>query len=185
MKSIPWIRQISRKRQGLSQVEVAVSTLIVGTLMVASLTVISASRRSQIFESNRVRGQAIASAMMSEIAQLPLRDPSCDCGFGLGDSESGPTRSRLDDVDDYRGWVDSPAKSKSGAALTGYSDLSRKVEVDHVTTADWGTTSGSYTGIYRVTVIVLRGTKEVCRLVGYRTSGSRGTTVVTETGSLN
>jgi len=185
MKSIPWIRQISRKRQGLSQVEVAVSTLIVGTLMVASLTVISASRRSQIFESNRVRGLAIANAMMSEIAQLPLRDPACDCGFGLGDSESGPTRSGLDDVDDYRGWDDSPAKTKSGVALTGYSDLRRRIEVDHVTTADWGTTSGSYTGIYRVTVIVLTGTKEVCRLVGYRTSGSRGTTVISETNSLN
>jgi hypothetical protein len=123
--------------------------------------------------------------MMSEIAQLPLRDPACDCGFGLGGGESGPTRSGLDDVDDYRGWDDSPAKTKSGVALTGYSDLRRRIEVDHVTTADWGTISGSYTGIYRVTVIVLTGTKEVCRLVGYRTSGSRGTTVISETNSLN
>ena len=185
MKSIPWIRQISKKRQGLSQVEVAVSTLIVGTLMVASLTVISASRRSQIFESNRVRGLAIASAMMSEIAQLPLRDPSCDCGFGLGVGESGATRSGLDDVDDYRGWVDSPAKSKSGVALTGYSDLRRTVEIDHIATADWSNVEDNYTGVYRVTVIVLSGSREVCRLVGYRTSGSRGTTVISETNSLN
>lgn len=185
MKWLKRFRQSPKKRHGLGQIEVIVSSVIVGTLMVASLTVIASSRRSQMFESNRVRGLAIANAMMSEIAQLPLRDPSCDCGFGLGESESGATRSRLDDVDDYRGWVDSPAKSKNGVALTGYSDLSRKVEVDHVTTADWRTTSSSYTGIYRVTIIVLSGTKEVCRLVGYRTSGSRGTTVLTETSSLN
>ena len=185
MKWVKRLHQSHKKRLGFSQIEVAVSSVIVGTLMVTSLTVIAASRRSQVFESNRVRGLAIANAMMSEIAQMPLRDPSCDCGFGLESGESGATRLNHDDVDDYRGWVDSPAKSKNGVALIGYSDLSRKVEVDHVTTADWRTTSGSYTGIYRVTVIVLRGTKEVCRLVGYRTSGSRGTTVVTESGSLN
>lgn len=185
MKRIKRLRQSCKKKLGFSQIEVAVSSVIVGTLMVASLTVIAASRRSQVFESNRVRGLAIANAMMSEIAQMPLRDPSCDCGFGLEAGESTATRLNHDDVDDYRGWVDSPAKSKSGLALTGYSDLSRKIEVDHVATADWRTTSSSYTGVYRLTVIVLSGTKEVCRLVGYRTSGSRGTTVLTETSSLN
>jgi hypothetical protein len=123
--------------------------------------------------------------MMSEIAQMPMRDPSCDCGFGLESGESNVSRANHDDVDDYRGWFDSPAKSKSGVALTGYSDLSRKIEVDPVTPTDWRTTSGSYTGVYRVTVIVLSGSKEVCRLVGYRTSGSRGTTVFAETSSLN
>ena len=185
MRWVKRFRQSTKKRHGLGQVEVIVSSAIVGTLMVASLTVIAASRRSQMFESNRVRGLAIASAMMSEVAQLPMRDPSCDCGFGLESGESSVTRSNHDDVDDYRGWLDSPAKSKSGVALTGYSDLSRKIEVDHVATADWRTTSSSYTGVYRVTVIVLSGTREVCRLVGYRTSGSRGTTVLTETSSLN
>lgn len=185
MKWVKRLHQSHKKRLGFSQIEVAVSSVIVGTLMVTSLTVIAASRRSQVFESNRVRGLAIANAMMSEIAQMPLRDPSCDCGFGLESGESGATRLNHDDVDDYRGWVDSPAQSKNGVALMGYSALSRIVEVDQVANADWRTTSSNYTGVYRVTVIVLSESKEVCRLVGYRTAGSRSTTVLNETSSLN
>ena len=173
------------KRCGLSQVEVIVSSIIVGVLMVACFSTIAASRRSQMSESNEVRGMAIAEALMAEITQLPMREPSCDCGYGAESGETGSNRSNFDDVDDYQNLIDSPPKSRSGIACAGYTDLSRRVSIDLVTTTNWNATSATYVGVYRITVRVLRGTLEVGRIVGYRTSGSQGSGSVVGANSLN
>ena len=179
------VRRQSGPRRGLSQAEVVVSTIIVGVLMVSSFSMIAASRRSQMSESNEVRGLAIADALMAEISQLPMREPTCDCGYGLEAPESSVSRKDFDDVDDYNNLIDSPPKSKDGAVGPGYSDLSRIVAIDIVTTADWNATTATYAGVYRITVKVLRGTLEVYRVVGYRTSGSSGSSTVVGVNSLN
>ena len=140
---------------------------------------------SQMSESNEVRGLAIAEALMAEITQLPMREPSCDCGYGAEVGETGANRLNFDDVDDYNSLVDSPPKSRNGLACTGYSDLSRIVSIDLVTAADWNATSATYVGVYRITVKVLRGTLEVSRIIGYRTSGSPGSSSVVGVNSLN
>jgi len=172
-------------RRGFSQAEVVVSTIIVGVLMVSSFSTIAASRRSQNSESNEVRGLAIAEALMTEISQLPMREPSCDCGYGVEAGETGTNRLNFDDVDDYNNLIDAPPKSRNGTLCVGYSDLSRSVTIDLVTTADWSTTSATYVGVYRITVKVLQGTAEVCRVVGYRTSGSTGSSTVVGINTLN
>jgi type II secretory pathway pseudopilin PulG len=172
-------------RSGFGQVEVVVSTVIVGVLMVSSFSTIAASRRSQIFESNRVRGLAIAEALMTEIAQLPTREPSCDCGFGPETGETGTTRINFDDVDDYNNLLDSPPRAKNGTVYAGYSDLRRRVVVSRVSVSDWNVVSTTFAGVYRVTVIVQRGTTEVCRVVGYRTSGSLGSGSVMSNNGIN
>jgi hypothetical protein len=175
----------ARSHRGLSQVEVVVSTVIVSVLMVTSLSTIAASRRSQMTESNEVCGLAIAEAMMVEIAQLAMRDPACDCGFGAESGEAGANRLGFDDVDDYHNLVDSPPKSRNGIALSGYSGLSRKVSIDRVTTGNWNTTTATYAGVYRITVSVLRGTAEVSRIVGYRSAGSLGAIETTSASIVN
>lgn len=171
MMRVVSVRRNRKSRLGISQVEVAVSTVIVGVLMVASLSTIAASRKSQIAESDRVRGLAIAEAMMTEITQLPMRELPCDYGFGMGADELGPNRVNLDDIDDYRDLVDSPPKTKDGTLLTGYGNLSRRVAIDRVRSSNWTVVGTTYEGVYRITIRVLRGTTEVCRLVGYRTAG--------------
>jgi len=165
---------VARSRRGLSQVEVVISTIIVSVLMVSSLSTIAASRRSQIAESNEVRGTAIAEALMAEITQLPMRDPACDCGFGLESGETGTSRTGFDDVDDYRNLADSAPKSRSGTALSGYSDLSRNVSIDMVAMNSWDTATATYAGVYRITIRVLRDNVEFARIVGYRSAGSQG-----------
>jgi MSHA pilin protein MshD len=172
------------RRTGLSQAEVVVSTVIVGVLMVSSFSTIAASRRSQVAESNEVSALSIADAMLAEIMQLPMREPSCDCGYGIDSGETG-NRINLDDIDDYNGLVDTPPKSRSGVNLAGYSAFSRQVTVDRVQSANWNTTTTTYAGIYRITVRVLRGSTEVCRVIGYRTSGSAGSTVVPGFSAVN
>lgn len=176
---------IARSRCGLSQVEVAVSTVIVAVLMVTSLSTIAASRRSQMTASNEVRGLAIAESLMAEITQLPMRDPACDCGFGAESGETSINRLPFDDVDDYLNLVDSPPKSRPGTALSGYSDFSRNVSVEMVTTGNWNTTTSTYAGIYRITIRVLRGTTEVSKIVGYRSAGSQGVNALTSTSTAN
>ena len=163
---------VARSRRGLSQVEVVISTIIISVLMVSSLSTIAASRRSQMAESNEVRGLAIAEALMAEITQLPMRDPACDCGFGPESGETGTSRIGFDDVDDYLNLADSPPKSRSGTALAGYSDLSRNVTVDMVSVSTWNETITTYKGVYRITIRVLRDNIEFARLVGYRSVGS-------------
>ena len=59
------------------------------------------------------------------------------------------------------------------------------VAIDLVTTADWSAISATYVGVYRITVRVLRGTLEVCKLVAYRTSGSQGSSAVVGVNSMN
>ena len=162
----------AHSRRGLSQVEVVISTIIVSVLMVTSLSTIAASRRSQMAESNEVRGLAIAEALMAEITQLPMRDPACDCGFGPESGETGTSRLGFDDVDDYLNLADSPPKSRSGTALSGYSDLSRNVSIDMVSFSNWTSTTSTYEGVYRITIRVLRDNVEFARLVGYRSAGS-------------
>jgi len=125
-------------------------------------------------ESNEVRGMAIAEALMAEITQLPMRDPACDCGFGPESGETGTSRTRFDDVDDYQDLADSPPKSRSGIALSGYSDLGRTVSIDRVTIGNWNTTTSTYEGVYRITIRVLSGSVEFARIVGYRSAGSPG-----------
>ena len=173
------------RRHGFGQLEVIISTVLVGVLMVSSFSTIAASRRSQVFESNKIRALAIADALMAEIVQLPMRDPSCDCGFGVESGESGSNRVNYDDIDDYHGLLDSPPKSKSGIACAGYSDLRRRVVVDRVTLADWNVTTSSHSGVFRVTVIVLRDTLEVCRIVGYRADGSSSSFSAVSANSIN
>jgi hypothetical protein len=152
--------------------------------LVSSFSTIAASRRSQTFESNKVRGLAIAEALLAEISQLPMREPSCDCGYGVEAGESGATRSNYDDVDDYHNLVDSPPMSKSGSACVGYTDLSRRVTVDRVTLSDWNVSTATYEGVYRITVTVLRNTQEVSQIVGYRAAGSSGSSSVLSANSI-
>lgn len=175
----------AKRRFGFSQVEVVVSTIIVGVVLVSSFSAIAGSRRSQMSESNKVRGSAIAESLLAEIMQLPMREPSCDCGFGPESGETGANRQSFDDVDDYNALIDLPPKSRNGTASTGYSDLKRSVSISMVTAANWNVTTATYAGVYRITVTVLRGTTEVCRVVGYRTSGSPGSSTVVSANSLN
>ena len=105
--------------------------------------------------------------------------------MGREAGEAGTNRLNFDDVDDYNNLIDFPPKSRIGIACVGYGDVSRNVTIDLVSAADWNATSATYVGIYRITVKVLRGTAEVCRIVGYRTSGSSGSGSVVGVNTLN
>ena len=158
-----------KRRKGFTQIEVAVSVVLVSVLLIASLNSIAASRRSHYAESARVMGGTLAENLMAEIYNLPLREPSCDCGFGPETGEAGSSRQLLNDIDDYSGLVDSPPKRRNGIKLDGFSGWSRSVTIQKIPSNDWSLTSSSYQGAYRIIVAVKRGETTICSLVGYRT----------------
>lgn len=156
-------------RRGFTQIELAVSVVIVGVLLIASLNSIAASRRSHYAESARVMGGTLAENLMAEICNLPLREPSCDCGFGPESGEVGSNRKWLNDIDDYSGLVDSPPQRRNGIELDGFAGWSRRVTVQRVPTSDWNSITASYQGVYRIIVAVKRGETTICNLVSFRT----------------
>ncbi len=158
------------RHRGFTQVELAVSVVIVGVLMVASLNSIAGSRRSHYAESARAMGGVLANNLMAEISKLPLREPTCDCGFGPEAGEVGSDRRLFDDIDDYDNLVDSPPKRRLGTELDGFAGWSRSVTVQYVPTNDWSATSASFSGVYRIVISIKRGTATICNLVAYRTS---------------
>ena len=158
-----------KRHKGFTQVELAVSVVIVGVLLIACLNSIAASRRSHYAESARVKGGILAENLMAEIYNLPLREPSCDCGFGPESGESGSSRQLLNDIDDYSNLVDSPPKRRNGMELDGFNGWSRIVTIQRVPTNDWNSIYSSYQGVYRIIVAIKRGETTIFNLVGYRT----------------
>ena len=89
-----------QRQHELSLVEVMVSTLLVGVVLVGSLNTIGG-----VFKTRRIGvevqvGPVLARDMMSEILQAAFTDPEDpNEGIGRDSSESGGDREDLDDIE--------------------------------------------------------------------------------------
>lgn len=130
-------RTRSASRCGLTLVEVAISTLLVGLVVVASLKSVGAVMRTWQAASDRGEAMDLARELMAEVTQAAYRDPE-DSGdaLGLNSGESGTTRTDFDDIDDYYGWTASPPEARDGTALTEYTGWSRSVALKKVNQAN-------------------------------------------------
>jgi hypothetical protein len=136
-------------------VEVIVSTLIVGVMIVASLDGVGAVYRSQRTNAWRQIGPGLAHELMSEILSMPYEDPEDGGGsIGTETGESNSTRTDFDDVDDYDGWNSADAEDNSGVPLDGYTDWQRTVTVEWAELDDATVDLISDNGLKRITVTV-------------------------------
>lgn len=149
------LHNANRERNGLSIVEVVISTLLVGMVVVGSLSMLGASVRSHEYSSDMAKGPLLAEAMLAEVMSMPYYDP--DSGSGSNNTNSGElsvTRADFDDVGDYDDWTTSTVQDKQGNPIPQYSGWSREVQVD------WGNqiTAGKWsfwdTGAKRILVTV-------------------------------
>lgn len=147
-------------RRGLNMVEVAISSLIVGVMLVASLHVVGQSFMTQRMNADLTTAQFLAEGLLSEALQLNYMEPGqVSSGIARESGELATNRTNYDDVDDYHGYTESPPKSKDNVALTGFTGWQRTVTVEWVNHANLTQTSGTETGVKRVTVqIRLNGT---------------------------
>jgi prepilin-type N-terminal cleavage/methylation domain-containing protein len=149
-------------RQGLTLVEVIVSTMIVGVLMVAELNALGSATTSSESAGNRAVALGLADDLMAEILKAKYVDPGSSPVFGTETGESGTTRAAFNDVDDYTGWSEQPPQAKDGTPLTDRSDWRRRVTVDRVTASNPTQTSATETGVKRIRVDVdYKGTNVV------------------------
>lgn len=112
--------------RGMTLIEVAVSTVIVGVMMTAALSAVAASARERAAMASAATAQALGEALLAEIESVA-------CGSGTIATTLGATdRLAFDDAGDYAGLDDSPPKERDGTAIAGVTGFARSVSVTNV-----------------------------------------------------
>ena len=142
-----------QRRRGISLIEVSISTLLVGFVLVASMRSLGHVVRSRGTTSVDSRALALAEQLVSEILNLEYEDDTSPV-FGPETGESGPDRSAFDDVDDYHGWTSTPPQDQSGTAVPNSTNWQREVTVQFVDPNDPVSVSGTDEEVKRITVTV-------------------------------
>ena len=122
-------------RAGFSLIEVVVSTLITGILLVVSLQTLGAALRASQSTSRQGQATLLAGDLMAEIlgtGYVESDDDGDDATFGPESDELDGTRVGFDDVDDYDGWNASPPQTKAGKPFDYRASWQREVTVTHV-----------------------------------------------------
>ena len=162
---------LAKPRRGLSLVEVVISTLLVGVLLVGSMNMVASAFRSWQSDADRVDGHALANELMGEILQAFYEDQEeATTALGCEPSEPGSSRAAFDDVDDFDGWSSSPPAGRDGTPLTNSMGWKRTVQVEWVDPSDLGEVSAAETGVKRVTVTAEYGGVPQASLVALRTA---------------
>lgn len=160
-----------RHRRGLSLIEVSVSSVLVGLLIIGAMRCLTASVQTGEVSTERAIAMLLAEDLMEEILQQDYAEPVDTAEFGIEGSESARIRSAWDDVDDYDSWKMSPPADQDGNAVED-GTWSRKVIVSYVNATDPETplSDDKDTGVKRITVTVFRNGEQLAELVSLQTS---------------
>ncbi len=154
-----------RAAHGFSLVETALATVVVATLLVATLNGVGSVAFSRAQTSEQGVGLALAQRLLDEMLTLPYNDPqSGTCPLAPGAGEITGTRSLFDNVGDYAGWTETSPKDKAGAAIPGVPAWGRSVTMTYITPATPATASGTDKGAVLITVKIKRGNRTVATL---------------------
>lgn len=148
------IRSRPSRRRGFTLLEVSLSTLFVGLMLVASLSTVGSVLRQRARTAVEHRATLLAQQLMEEILACEYVEPTETPVFGPESSELS-NRAKYDDVDDYHLCDQSPPADITGAALAGLTGWRRRVTVQYVDPANPSTTSVTDLGAKRISVEVL------------------------------
>lgn len=145
-------------RPGVSMMEVAIGTLLVGGVMATTIELIGPTVRSTVLAGDRQLARTLADELIDEIATRDFGEPSGDPGvIGRDSGETAGDRKDFDDVDDYHGYASRPTE-RGGSNLVGFdATWQYSVDVKHVEVFSPATPSLTLTGAKRITVTVTRG----------------------------
>lgn len=155
-------------RHGLSLVEVAVSTVLVGFMLVATLDGVGAVFRTRGELRQRHFTYTLAQDLMSEILQSCYEDPGGSPAFGLEAGEIDTSRTTWDDLDDYDNLMESRPKTRAGTPIPNTGGWEREVQIDPVEIASPDTVALGDTGLRRITVTVRTPSGTTLALQGWR-----------------
>ncbi len=140
--------------RGMTLIEAAISVVIVAVLismMVGTFGSLAKGRQSNMA---RNTATALATQLLSEITQNFYLDPAGFGVFGPESGEAGSSRALFDDVDDYHNWTASPPQMKDGTAISGLTNWTRTVTVEHVDPDTLAPCGAADRGVKRITVTV-------------------------------
>ena len=116
-------------RQGLSLIEVIVSSLLVGLVVVGSLDMLGASVRTQAVASDLSLGPILAEQLIAEMMAIHYGEPDGAEALGLDGAETNTNRKDFDDLDDYKNWTASTIQTKDGTPIPGATGWTRAANV--------------------------------------------------------
>jgi hypothetical protein len=151
---------------GLTLVEGAVCTVVVGLMLAAALNASAVARARQQHNQDRSTGMWLAQELMAEILRQPYVDVGGLLGLELGETHA--RRETLNDLDDYDGLKESPPRRPDGSIIPGFTNWSRSVTVENVNPANLRVRSTSETNIRRVIVTVRKNGVIVAQLRALR-----------------
>ena len=168
-------RCLGTANRAFTLIEAVISVVLVSVLLVSAMNTLGTSKTIQLIMSDHGRGQQLAYDLMSEILEQEYEEPIDLPSFGVEGSESGPSRSAFDDVDDYHGWTAAPPQLKNGSPIIGYNGWTRSVAVQWIDPNDLQKPASSPKGIKRITVTAARGAGPAATLIAFRTAAWRST----------
>ncbi|MBT4863611.1 MAG: hypothetical protein HON53_00635 [Planctomycetaceae bacterium] len=159
-------------RRGLSLIEVVVSTLLVGLVLVTSMKTVGGVIRTWQVSEEQHDGMALAVELMTEVLQARyIEEGGSDKFLELETGESATDRSAWDDTDDYDDWSASPPKSKDNTSLTDYTGWTRAINVQKVHSNDPTSAlndNADDQGLRKITITVTAPDSTQTVLVGLR-----------------
>ncbi len=170
LSRVPQAEHTRNTRKGLSLLEVAISTILVSMLIVASLNTVAGTSATYLQAATNADARGLAELLLQEIMQRPFADATSPNNFGLEAGESGTNRLLFDDVDDYAGYSQTNPTDKSGQALTLHAGWTWTVIVDYVAPATPHIASGPATVLKRIRVTVRDPRQSTLTVGGYRTA---------------
>jgi len=160
----------ARRRRGMTLAEVAISAVVVGTMLCAALTTLGASATARRLNADRYRGALLGEALMTEILNRAYREPQdVSNTFGPETGETaGGNRTAIDAVDDDDALTDEPPAQADGTAITGFANWKRTVTAAWIQPDDTTQTSVTESGAKRLTLATSIGVRQTSSLVAVR-----------------
>lgn len=154
----------------LSMIEVTVSMILVGGLLLSAMNMVGAAGTTVLSMSDRATGNLLAEQLMSEILRQDYEDPDEAPGSLGTEGFEDATRDRLyyDDVDDYHGWRATPPENKDGSLLSQYSNWERLVTVKWVEPTDVRQIAQTGSGVKLIQVTVTHDRVIAAQLLALR-----------------
>ncbi len=171
-------RSLGRHRPGFTMVEVVIAAAIVGALLAATMTAVSAAVKTRVALAEQQYGTTLAASLLDEVCAQSYNPPIYAPGNApiiVYDGTGFPVnRLPFDEITDYSDYTESPPRARDGTVMTEFTGWTRTILVERVLASDLSTVSGSDTGFRKITVTVRHGARVVRKVSQIRTSLSDG-----------
>jgi len=162
--------QSRTSRSGITLIECAGASIILGLMITAGLRAAAGAGAAQAISARALTGSLLAEGLVNEVSALAYAEPSGGTTFGLDAAEIATDKATFDDVDDFDNWTESPPKAPGGAAISGMSRWTRSVRVYRALASAPETNSVSESGLKRIEVTVSYAGRAVYKLNALRAS---------------